>query len=231
MIRKVLKIPVSCLLAPFLALLVSGCYESGQGTEGDGADDVDAEADSTDAPLESDAPDADAWDGTDEEPAPDWTACVAPTDCVLVSTGCCPPCGVPSLDDYEAINEDYALERFEEMCPDPIPCPACETEPNPELLATCIAGRCTGVDTGAEDFSACTDDDECVIRVPDCCECGADTSHHNLIALRYDGWAVLRPLVCDPMVDCPMCEPIYPVDAEPFCDEDGHCAVRIIPTP
>jgi len=209
-----------------VSFLLSACYESGAGGDADVREDVTPDADSADTPVEADVPDQ-----GEEELPPDWAACSVPSDCVLENKGCCDPCGVPSLDDYDAINSDWTDEHSLAVCADPVPCPLCLTAPNPELLATCIEGRCTGVDIGAEDFSACTADDECVIRVPDCCECGADTSRDNLIAFRHDAWSTLLQLLCDPMVDCPMCEPIYPADAEPFCDEDGHCAVRFIPTP
>jgi hypothetical protein len=217
MIRNFSQSLVPSLFVPICALLISGCYDSGSKADGDGAEDVIAEPDSGDT--------------AGEEPTSEWTACAVPSDCVFVSKGCCSPCGIPSLDDYDVINRVYVEEHHTDVCPDPIPCPNCATEPNPELVATCIDGRCTGMDIGTEDFSACTADDECVIRVPDCCECGADTSHSNLIAFRVDAWSTFMQIVCDPMVDCPMCEPIYPVDAEPFCDTDGHCAVRFIPTP
>jgi hypothetical protein len=88
--------------------------------------------------------------------------------------------------------------------------------------------RCEAIDLRAHPVSACTDDSECRLRVPDCCECGADTSFERLVAVRADASATLEPLLCDPGTGCTECAPVYPSSVEAYCAPDGHCAVRTL---
>ena len=167
----------------------------------------------------------------EEGSAPDWAACQVPSDCVIVSNGCCDTCGMPTLNEVDGVNKSFLDEHYDDVCENPIPCPRCATMLNPELIATCLEGFCLAVDAGAEDISACTGSEECVIRTPECCECGADMTPEVLIAVRSDSRRDLEELVCDPDVDCAMCAPVYPDNVEAVCDDDGHCAALITPPP
>jgi hypothetical protein len=219
---------VACMTVVFLLLLatvVSSCEAGSVVTHGDAALDTIGENEATDTAA------GDTVDG--EELPPSLTACSVPSDCILALRGCCWPCGVPSLGDFDAVNEDRQEEHHALVCTDPNPiCPGCASMPNPELIATCSAqGHCSGMDIGAEDISACTSNEDCVIRTPECCECGADMTPTSLVSIRADARSRLEYLVCDPDLGCPECMPDYPDDVIPVCDADHHCAAQIIPPP
>ncbi len=158
----------------------------------------------------------------------DWASCDLTSECVLAANSCCGVCGPPTIGDVDGVNEEKLDEHFAVVCKDPSPlCPGCPSAPNPELVATCGEGECAAVDLGDEALTACDLSTDCVIRTPQCCECGADTSAYALIALRADQVDSLRQLVCDPDAICATCAPIYPENAQAICDDDGHCAVVV----
>lgn len=156
--------------------------------------------------------------------------CARPSDCTLAIDDCCGPCGVPALDDFDAIATSRADAHTRFVCPDPgsTPCPGCVAMDNPSLGATCTEGRCTGFDVRQLAISACTDDSVCRLRTRDCCECGGSTDPSSLIAVRGDARAAYMELVCDDFA-CGACEPTYPTTVEAYCATDGHCAVRAVP--
>jgi hypothetical protein len=160
-----------------------------------------------------------------------WSDCAVPSDCTLVANSCCGQCGVPTLDGMDAVNRLYTNAHYAEVCPVPQPCPDCPVGANPELFATCstVSGRCAGIDLGTSTLTECNTDLDCTIRVPDCCECGADTSPWRLIALRQDQESAYASLVCDPLTGCAECEPTYPDDVRAVCGADGHCEVEVGP--
>lgn len=145
-------------------------------------------------------------------------SCAQPSECVIVSVGCCTVCGTPTSSDVTAIRRD-ALPARRERCKD-VGCPACAESPNPSLIATCDAGRCEVVDLQqVPAVSACLEDDDCRVRATACCECGADTSPYALIAIAVEGEAALTSFVCDrPSQACPECAPIYPDAVSASCD-------------
>jgi hypothetical protein len=207
----------------------AGCYDGGSSSPGDAVEDTAADPAGDDIVADPDVP---ADPGADEDAGPDGSACAVPSECVLAIVDCCGPCGLPALADYDAVNEEFVDEHFAAVCTDPDPiCPACGVFPNPELMATCEAGRCTGVDIGAEDITRCTDGSECRVRAAECCECGASMSPDNLVAIRADAVMDYTALLCDPDQGCLECMPVYPVDVQARCGEDGHCETWIVPTP
>jgi hypothetical protein len=153
----------------------------------------------------------------------DWSSCEQPSDCTLAFDTCCGVCGVPTLDDYDAINANESEAHRREVCPDPQPCPECVAQPNPWLVATCASTTCQGVDLRQSDATRCTQDSECRLRTQSCCECGGDTSRAGLIAVSVSG--DYQSIVCDPGTDCPACVPDYPDEAKAVCADDGHCDV------
>ncbi|MFH1435527.1 MAG: hypothetical protein ABIJ56_07395 [Pseudomonadota bacterium] len=220
-----------------LCTAAAGCYEGTQNTTGDGTTDttgddagaIDTPADSVDDPV-TDAAGDPAVDPVEETEVigPDWTSCLVPSDCVIVANSCCGVCGMPTLADMDAANKNFLEEHYDAVCDDPDPiCPGCAEMPNPELVATCEEGRCLAVDLGAEDLTLCASSDDCVIRTPECCECGADMTPMSLVAIRIDAQAALAGLVCDPDSGCPECAPVYPDNVDAICDGDGHCAAVI----
>jgi hypothetical protein len=162
----------------------------------------------------------------------DWGACAVPSECILSANTCCGVCGMPELGDVDGVHRERTAEHYLAVCPDsadgPIDCPDCPVALNPDLIPTCAAGRCAVIDVGMEALSECSDDSECVVRVPDCCPCGADTSPYRLIALRGDRVGDYEARVCDPGTGCPECEPMYPADVRAICGAEGHCQIELI---
>jgi len=147
------------------------------------------------------------------------TGCGVPSDCTLVGSSCC-VCGMPELADVTAVNQKGASE-YAQMCGMSPAC-LCPTELNPNLVATCDSGTCQKIDIREHAATECGDDDECRVRVSQCCECGGDTSPGSLIAVGLN--LVYDELVCDPLGLCTDCAPEYPPEASARCDA-GHCAL------
>ena len=148
------------------------------------------------------------------------TSCEVPGDCVLVPSSCC-VCGVPELGDVTAVNVGAAGQYLEALCAMSPAC-GCPTALNPNLVATCDSGTCQKIDIREHAATECGDDDECRVRVSQCCECGGDTSPGSLIAVGLN--LVYDELVCDPLGLCTDCAPEYPPEASARCDA-GHCAL------
>lgn len=149
---------------------------------------------------------------------------------MLVERSCCPLCGQPSLDAYEAVNQSKTSEWGEMNCPHPgdVPCAPCEpSAPNPNLIAICEAGQCKGIDISKHDLSACSVAADCRLRNgTTCCE-HCSVQPDGMIALANDKAADFITLVCEPTGGaCPPCEPQYPPGTTADCI-DGHCAVVI----
>ncbi len=127
---------------------------------------------------------------------------------------------------------DYYLDV---ACPmarmGPVDCPACAGMLNPNLVATCGGGgRCEVVDVENDgSLSSCETSEDCVVRVPDCCECGADVSAYRLIAIRATAVGDYGALVCDPDTGCPDCAPVYPPEVTAEC-VGGSCRIVIAGT-
>lgn len=186
---------------------------------------VDASGDtSTDAP----STDAVSDTGTDA-PGPTWTACAVPSDCTLAANTCCGVCGQPTIDDVDGIHVADWDAHYATVCDDPDPlCPGCASMPNPWLLAECADAACTATDVRTDPVTACTTDDECVLRTPECCTCGSDFIPEQLIALRADAEGEWRSRVCDPDTDCATCEPEYPGYVRAACSDEGRCVIEYL---
>lgn len=215
---------VRCLSALCLVLVSSGCSDSHTNADGGDVDGGSVDGGATDAGPRRDG-------GTRDSGTAAWADCTMPSECVLRANSCCGVCGAPTIGDVDAVNSDRTTEHFNEVCPMPETCPDCPSALNPELIATCRAGRCAPIDVGDHGVTGCTSDLECVVRVPDCCPCGADTSPWNLIALRADELAAYEALVCDPAMACLECEPAYPADVSAVCGADGHCELLMLAPP
>jgi len=142
---------------------------------------------------------------------------------MITWTTCCQGCERWTIDDVVAVNASRRMDYFDEVaCPDgPPACPRCAAIPNPSLVATCTAGTCQVVDVENDpELAGCTTSEDCFLRVPDCCECGADTSILNLVALNAEGLRGIGEISCDPVATCAGCAPIYPPEAGAACDPD-----------
>lgn len=171
---------------------------------------------------------------TDSGPPVDYYACEYAGDCITTSTTCCGVCGRPTAADVASINSDHWEDYHDDVaCPEgttePVACPDCAVMPNPNLIAGCdsAAGMCTLIDVeNSAEVAGCTVNEDCMVRVPSCCECGADTSPYNLIAVSTDGLGALLSQICSPLADCAACEPIYPPEVTAVCTA-GLCQIQI----
>jgi hypothetical protein len=162
----------------------------------------------------------DAVDGGE----PDFSSCERSSECIVVPESCCGTCGAPVRGDAIAINADAASEYAGRACEDDVGCPACAPLfIDPTLIATCRAGRCELVDLQRHAASACTREDDCKVRTPDCCECGGDTDPGRLIGIATSAEGEYADLVCDPERACPECGAIYPTEVTVECGAGGHC--------
>lgn len=163
-------------------------------------------------------------------------SCEDNDECVLESATCCGTCDVPTLDDVTAVHRDGVDTHRRNVCgDDPPACPPCAPpSPNPYLIAFCAIGRedgghCRAIDLRTQTVTSCEADTDCHVRARACCECGADTSFDNLIAVSDP--AGYARFACGRDVACPECAPIYPDDVEAFCDDGGTCALRNLAAP
>jgi len=122
-----------------------------------------------------------------------------------------------------AVGVPFASAYSQKICGTATPtCPACATPQNPSLHAACRKGRCTTVDLAVDASTACTKDDECVARAPDCC--GACGPGGAFVALRKDAVASYVAEVCG-KTKCAQCKS-PPTPPKAVCDpKTKHCVV------
>ncbi|HVU05410.1 MAG TPA: hypothetical protein VHE30_26870 [Polyangiaceae bacterium] len=154
-----------------------------------------------------------------------YATCTGPGQCVALVPGCCGTCGAPTLQDVAGVNADKQDDFRAATCGDPHPvCPACPTALEPNLVAFCEASTCRAHDVREEDLSACTKDDDCRLRYPDCCEtCGPNPS--LLIAIATSRAEDYREKTCKTGQSCPKCAVFYPAGWSATCGADEHCHV------
>lgn len=162
--------------------------------------------------------------------SPDWAACTMAGECVARTRGCCEPCGQATVDDVVGVNMGQ-LEAFgAENCPEPGDCPACASEPNPNLYAYCgDGGSCQVADLRAEPMSECSSAADCVLRTEGCCALCGDVEPWSLISVARDGLSDYLDRVCSPLADCADCESIIPAGYHATCGQGGHCEVAYDP--
>lgn len=153
-----------------------------------------------------------ACEGADAGPTPLFDDCEVTSNCTLTINTCCSSCSIPTADEFAAVNRELTNEyRDEVACPDgPVPCPECEAQPNPYLVATCdMSGfrpACAVVDFEVPEYAGCTTNEECTLQSPTCCACG-EIALDQTIAVRND--ARIGDVVCDGETVCPPCAPIF----------------------
>lgn len=215
--------PAIPVLVAVLSLAAVACGTSSTEPGTDTGPDTPAEDVSVDAAGDT------GDDASEDASTTEWTPCSAPSDCFLASNGCCDVCGQPELADVDAIHQlDTAMHRGM-VCDDPNPiCPGCPSMRNPRLFAECVDSQCVVGDVITDAVSECTADEDCRLRTPDCCECGAVTAPDMLIAIRVDAETEWRSRVCDPTVDCGACEPGYSTAVQAACSRAGRCIVEYL---
>jgi hypothetical protein len=155
------------------------------------------------------------------------TECTGHADCALRATTCCGTCGAPTRDDVIALRVDALDDYSSAVCgPQGAMCPACAALPNRKLFATCAAGVCQVVDLTQSTVTACSSDGDCVVRTPECCECGANMDFLSLVAIAAARRAEFESLVCQPTSACPECAPVYPPNVVAVC-WSGHCTALL----
>jgi hypothetical protein len=164
------------------------------------------------------------WTGGAGGVGTDVTTCVAGDACVLVPTNCCGYCSAQTLDRFVAVNAQRAAEFTRQICPNPMPCPACVNYPEPHYTATCRRGHCVAVDVRYDALGACNTSADCRLRWgAECCErCAGDAFGEGLTAVRASGF---EGAVCGAAFACPDCAIAeYPQAAQATCT-DGRCSV------
>ena len=154
-----------------------------------------------------------------------WAACTAPGQCELAAKGCCGTCGTPAINDVNGVNRSQGQAYQDDNCPEPVPCPACASQINPNLAAFCVEDTCSAIDVRSDDVSACATDADCRLRYSDCCESCATASPELVIALSQSGASVYASQVCAPSQACEKCLAIYPDNVKAVCGASKHCAV------
>ncbi|AKF06402.1 hypothetical protein [Sandaracinus amylolyticus] len=198
-------------IAVWLVLAVA-CSESHEGGDDAGSTAMDASAR------------VDASARADSGARPDASVsgeCDVPSECVLLPESCCGTCGAPTPDDMIAVHRDDVDEHQAMACADPVACPGCVMELDPYLIATCRAGECVALDLHVEALTECTGDDECTLAPAQCCACGL-LGVGETIAFNPERGS-LNALVCDPVLTCPPCAPVFE-GLEARC-ESGRCIV------
>ena len=130
---------------------------------------------------------------------------------------------MPTLSDMVALHQDDVSAHFDEVCTDPVGCPDCPYQENPNLYAYCDAGVCKGADVTSDPLGGCQSPSDCKLRWGlECCECTYDGGMLTAIPVAFE--QKLQQLVCEPDFGCPECLPAYPADATAECHE-GQCVV------
>ena len=156
-------------------------------------------------------------------------ACDGPKQCVLTASTCCGVCGMPELANKVAVNQ-AALEAFRAtVCTEPMGCPECAEEVNPNLFAYCDEGRCVAADARTHAVSECAQSSDCVLRYGmGCCESTCMGVESELTSVSVQGFQSMFDTLGCQSVACDDCDPTYPMFTEAFCNDDGHCEVGLL---
>lgn len=161
-----------------------------------------------------------------------WTQCTLPGTCVArQSKYCCFACDMSEAD---GVYWKLVSQHDSEVCKGKPADSACGGPCYPKahfqgqrFLGVCEEGVCSAVDVGKAPLSACTTNDDCVLRHAGCCpSCIPDLS--RLIALAKDGVDDYLAQACNPEAPeaCDACAPAFPEGASAVCNAQGHCEVK-----
>jgi hypothetical protein len=219
--RSLIVLAMSLLL--LASSLACGCGSS-HGTTDGASDATPDRAGDRMSPTDS----ADSADATGDRST---SICAHGTDCVLAPATCCGHCGTYSRDDIRSVHKDDARNVPSPCEGDVIGCPACYAEPDPNLQPACsIEGGCTWMDL--RDWSSCDSDDDCILRVVACCECGAMITPSNLVAVHKDYRSDLEEVLCPPDTRCATCgltyEPYFTRCGADTADGAKSCRVDLV---
>lgn len=147
--------------------------------------------------------------------APNYDACMRPSDCVVAGTGCCGVCDSPSLTKHDLIAYNVQYQGLLQCgvalgLPAPpddgdvacAPCPPVAGGSLKYFLPDCVQNQCVVTDLRESPLTECTTNEDCTIRFgTGCCQ---SCSASDAVALRKD--ANIEKLVCgDILIGCPDC--------------------------
>jgi len=202
------------LLLALMMPFAGGCADSHGGGDGGARDSGAVDSGATDGGR------VDSGGGS----IPRWQRCSDNSECTVVSESCCGSCGQPSPGDMVGVNSGRIRDYRGDSC-DRVDCPACFMEPDPNLIATCNAGRCEAIDVRTHAVSSCTGTSQCSLRVNTCCGC----SSSGPIAIHGSSESDFMSLVCVGDEVCPECFPAFP-EWDVSC-QMGHCVALNVGTP
>lgn len=158
-----------------------------------------------------------------------WDKCKVSGECTLQVKGCCAPCGMPGINDMDAVNKSRTQQHQQEVCGEELPiCPACASIPNPDLLAACALDqeKCVVLEVSKSFFSECIQDDDCMVRAATCCGCGPYEKGQLVALNKARNASYMSELGCD-AVDCIPCDkPEIPLGIKAVCDpQTKHCKI------
>lgn len=159
----------------------------------------------------------------------DWSSCGVPGDCTVLANSCCGTCQMPTLNDLDAVNRMSIKEHFQDVCPNPGPCPTCIGPQNPDIMAGCALGqgKCLLLEVSKSAFSACDKDEDCLLRTPQCCSCGV-LPKEQLVAINQKQNAAYSTEIGCGSVGCTPCKdsPTPPKGVKAVCDQKTkHCRI------
>jgi hypothetical protein len=172
---------------------------------------------------------------------PDWSLCMATSECAIVAATCCGVCSAPTVVDVTGVNQSQRSVQRREVCGDPPPaCPECASMNNPNLVATCRdvgfpgGNMCIVEDLAESTITECESDEDCVLRSPTCCPSCTDLGQSGYIAINPASETALQGLLCDETpLGCDECAPVFSEGSRAVClpatgSGPRHCGVAFV---
>lgn len=210
-----MKRTLSCLVGALAIVVACG------GAKATSLDDMDGGV--------SDGGAADAAnDGAPRPRFEDLVTCSAPGQCVLGAKGCC-GLGCQPDDQLVAFRRGEDQDVIAATCDQtgPVACPKCARQLPGYLQAFCTAGTCAVTDLRKDAISACTRDEDCVLRYGTCCQPCDGGSIESLVAIRSGAEGELERQICAGTEACDKCLPAFPDGARARCNPTSkHCEIQ-----
>jgi hypothetical protein len=157
--------------------------------------------------------------------SPNDATCSQPSDCILVSPGCCAACDPVDERAFIAGNSKL-VNAISSKCN--VLCGACPPLPpgvfrtHQYFVPTCDNGQCTVVDIRQTTLTECQTGMDCVLRAGAQC-CPSCDGTNSLVSLNRT--ANLQSLSCGSApTACPACVPLIPAGYNSTCNA-GRCTV------
>lgn len=153
--------------------------------------------------------------------------CSAPGTCELGGTGCC---GLTCQPDSQlvAIRRGEAQDLVAATCNQtgPVACPNCARQMDPNVQAFCVSGKCSVVDLRMDSISACTNQQDCVLRYASCCQPCNGGAVSAIVSILAGQESTLSAQLCSGTEKCDQCLPVFPSNVSARCNPTTrHCEV------